>query len=106
MAIYLTTLGSPTGEFSPTILQIDDATGAKVELLDPIQQLTFEVKDKQLTINVPDDLPQDFAHSFKLTGFQITLTPTAQKQRAAALEALNSSDIDPGKSGENTRFGQ
>ena len=105
--LYLMVLGTPAGTVEPSILQIYDGTDGKVELLDPQQELKFEVKNKALVIHVPDNLPEDMAYSFKLTGFKRGLTSEARAQRKVALQALEKSAIDPGKlHGDNIRFGQ
>lgn len=91
--LYVTVMGTPSGTVEPAILQVNDASGGQVELLSPKQNLTFEVKDKALVIHVPDNLPEDHAYAFKLTGFDVGLTPKAQQRRNEAIEAVDIKNI-------------
>ena len=105
--LYLTVLGTPTQNIKPTILEVNNAKNGKVELLHPKQDVKFSVKNKLLEIEVPTNLPDDMAYSFKLTGFKASLTPEARARRDAELKELKERSIDPGKNLKgNIRFGQ
>lgn len=91
----------------PTILQVDDAASAKVEMLGQDGDLEFSVEQKRLKISLPEDAPEQMAYAFKLTGFELSLTPEAQERRQAELVKLTNGPIDPGKNHpRNIQFGQ
>ena len=95
--LYAITLGWPQGKLSPAIVQIDDATGAQVELIGHAGRLNYRVDGKRLSIDVPAKPPCDYAYAFKLTGFKTSLTPEAAKARDETLKKLQAQPIDPGK---------
>jgi len=105
--LYAITMGTPSGTLAPSILQINSAADdVRVELLHPRQGLRFGVENGRLAINVPDDLPTDFAYALKLTGFNIALTCEAQSRRDTSLRQLQNSPIAPGKKHhDNIMFG-
>ncbi len=106
-ALYALALGWPRATFSPTILQVDDAGGGRVELLGHAGDLKYQVQGKRLAIDVPAQPPGDYAYVFKLTGFKTSLTPQAAKAHEAALQQLQAGPIDPGKvDGKKARPGK
>jgi alpha-L-fucosidase len=96
--LYITLLDWPENlTFSPEILQINGQSNAKVEMLGHQGVLTYQVKDKKLTVTVPAKKPGNYAHSFKLTGFEFGLTPDAAAKRKTTIESfkLNPPDKHP-----------
>jgi len=79
--IYAIALGWPQEGLQPTILQIDDATGGRVELLGHPGALRYQVRGKRLRVEVPARPVGDYAYVFKLTGFQTGITPAAAQAR-------------------------
>ena len=86
--LYIIALGWPEGKLRPTILQIDDATAGKVQLIGHPGDLSFTKKGKRITIDVPAKAPCDYAYAFRLTGFKTSITPTAAAARDKALKQL------------------
>lgn len=106
--VYAIVLGWPeNGVVSPQILQIKNASNGKVELLGHQGVLEYQVWQQRLRIHVPSQKPCEFAYAFKLTGFDVELTPAAQQRREAALKQLREGPIDPGKKHhkDNIMFG-
>lgn len=104
--LFIMTLGRPDEALSPSILQVDGFNEGKVELLGREGELEFTVENKKLTIHVPEDLPESMAYAFKLSRFQVSLTPEGAARRAAAEKKMKQEPIDPGKAGATIRFGQ
>ena len=79
--VYAVALGWPRGEtLTLTAVQVDGADGGKVALLGCDKPVTHRVNDdKQLVIDVPKlaegKRPCRFAYTFKLAGFQTSLSP-------------------------------
>ena len=96
--LYAIALGWPQGRFSPTIVQVDDATGGKVELLGHAGNLNFSVDGKRITIDVPANPPCDYAYAFKLSGFKTSIAPEVAAARDEATEKLQTELIDAYKS--------
>ncbi len=88
--LYAIALGWPKGRFSPTALQVDDATGGKVELIGHAGSLSYSVDGKRIRIDVPAKPPCDYAYAFKLSGFKTSITPEAAAARDEALKTLRS----------------
>jgi len=88
--LYAIALGWPQGRFSPAILQIDDATGGKVELIGHAGSLKYHVDGKRITIDVPGKPPCDHAYVFKLSGFKTSITPDVAAARDEAMKKLQS----------------
>jgi alpha-L-fucosidase len=95
--LYAIALGWPQGKFSPTILQIEDATGGQVELVGHPGKLKYQVDGKRISIDVPAQPPGEHAYAFKLTGFKTSITSEAAAAREEALQKLKAEPIDPGK---------
>jgi hypothetical protein len=86
-----------TGSFSPGILQIDDATDGRVELIGHPGELRYRVDGKRLSIDVPAQPPCDYAYAFKLTGFKTSIIAAAASARDEALKELQAGSSDPAK---------
>jgi alpha-L-fucosidase len=95
--VYAIALGWPQEGFQPTILQIDDATDGRVELLGHPSRLRYRVDGKRLRVEVPAQPVGDYAYVFKLTGFQTGITPEAAQARDEALKKLETPSPDPAK---------
>ncbi len=95
--LYAIALGWPQGRFSPTILQVDDASGGRVELVGHPGELRYRVDGKRLSIDVPAQPPCDHAYAFKLAGFKTSITPAAAAARDEALKELQAGPNEPGK---------
>lgn len=105
---YITALGKPEdGMIAPEIVQVNDAQNGKVELIGSKKELQFEVEDKRLVIITPSKMKDEMAYAFRLTGFDLGLTPEAAEKRALDLKKLKEGSIDAGKDLKgNIRFGQ
>ena len=83
-AVYAIAPGWPDRDLTINSMQIDGAgPNARVSLLGYDQPLTFHVNDKkQMVVTLPTlnqaERPCDFAYTLKLTGFQVSLHPSAR----------------------------
>lgn len=96
--LHAIALGWPHGRFSPTIVQVEDATGGKVELLGHAGNLNFSVDGKRITIDVPAKPPCDYAYAFKLSGFKTSTAPEVGAARDEAAKRLENKLNDASKS--------
>ncbi len=102
--LYVTLLDWPEDlSFSPEILQIDGQLNAKVELLGHSGALAYQVNNKKLTVTVPTKKPGNYAYSFKLTGFETSLTPEAAAKRAATIESFKTNPPDKHPRGDKDK---
>ena len=86
--LYAIAMGWPEWKFSPCIVQIDKTDGGKVELIGHSGELKYTVDGKRIAIEVPAEKPCSYAYAFKLTGFNVSLTPQAATARDEALNKL------------------
>jgi len=92
-----------TLSFSPEILQIDGQYHAKVELLGYAGELKYKVDNKKITVQLPSSKPGKYAYSFKLSGFDSSLTPVAAANRRATIEGFKTNPPDKHPRGDKDK---
>ena len=102
--LFATLLDWPdTASFSLDILQVNGSDNGKVELLGHKGELKYTVENKKITVQLPNAKPGKYAYSFKLTGFETSLTPAAAANRKATIESFKTNPPDKHPRGDKDK---